>query len=174
MATRSNLVCALLIATAVVSATAWAAATSEGSSQPEPQAIQPDPQTAAPAAATPAYADPAQAFKQECAACHIPFAPGYLPVSSWQAIMAGLDNHFGEDASLDGETKAMITGFLVKHAARWKAKHADNPPMRITELRWFRHEHSHEVSRASRKKAGSWANCAACHRRAGSGEFDDD
>jgi nitrate/TMAO reductase-like tetraheme cytochrome c subunit len=50
-----------------------------------------------------------------------------------------------------------------------------NPPLRITETRWFVKKHD-EVPRAtwSRKSVGSAANCAACHRQAEQGVFDDD
>ena len=38
--------------------------------------------------------------KAECSACHIAYPPRMLPVASWEALMAGLKTHFGEDDEL--------------------------------------------------------------------------
>jgi nitrate/TMAO reductase-like tetraheme cytochrome c subunit len=48
-------------------------------------------------------------------------------------------------------------------------------PLRITETRWFVKKHD-EVPRTTwtRKSVGSAANCAACHRQAEKGLFDED
>ena len=53
----------------------------------------------------PAYAD-------ECGACHDPFHPSLLPAASWAALMAGLQDHFGEDASLDPARAEEIAAWL--------------------------------------------------------------
>ncbi len=109
--------------------------------------------------------------KKECGACHMAFQPQFLPASSWRTIMEGLTDHFGEDASLDEETARHITGYLAGNAGRSRgAKTA----IRITELGWFVHEHNDEVSPRARKKAGTMANCTACHRGAEKGYYDDD
>src|SRR3990170_4941454 len=52
-------------------------------------------------------------WRQECASCHIAYAPGLLPAESWRKVMAGLDKHFGSDASLDAGDNKEITAFLV-------------------------------------------------------------
>jgi hypothetical protein len=125
-----------------------------------------------------------KAWQQECTSCHIAYAPAFLPRASWRRVMVGLDQHFGENASLDPVTQADILRFLETHAAdsgssrmgnkvmqRLEAKDA---PLRITETRWFVRQHD-EVSRAvwSRKAVGSAANCAACHRQAEQGVFNE-
>ena len=56
--------------------------------------------------------------KAECGACHMAFPAGMLPAASWQKIMAGLSDHFGEDASLADATRREIADWLVTHAAR--------------------------------------------------------
>ncbi len=112
-----------------------------------------------------------ETVKKECGACHLAFQPGLLPASSWKAIMGGLGDHFGEDASLDEETARHITDYLMRNSGRDKRGKA---PLRITELRWFVHEHKKEVSARAMKKAGTMANCAACHRGADKGYYDDD
>jgi hypothetical protein len=120
-------------------------------------------------------------WQQECASCHIAYAPAFLPKASWQRLMGTLDNHFGENASLDPATQADILKYLVANAADTRTSRvmqsmgADAVPLRITETRWFVRKHD-EVSRATwaRKSIGSAANCAACHRQAEQGVFDED
>lgn len=120
------------------------------------------------------YAAPNPTVKAECGSCHIAYPPQLLPASSWRALMAGLDKHFGTDASLDPQTAATITAFLEQNAGRERSSSAQ-PVLRISETRWFVHEHD-EVPRAtwSRKSVGSAANCAACHRQAEQGNYNED
>ncbi len=126
-----------------------------------------------------------KAWQQECASCHIAYSPAFLPKASWQRLMSGLDQHFGENASLDPATQADILRFLEANAADsgnsrtgsrvMRSMGAREAPLRITETRWFVRKHD-EVSRATwaRKSVGSAANCAACHRQAEKGVFDED
>jgi Dihaem cytochrome c len=111
-------------------------------------------------------------FRQECSACHIAYAPGLLPAASWRKVMAGLDQHFGTDASLTDQENREITTYLVSHASnRWTAA---TTPLRITEAAWFKREHdSHEISPAvwKRPDVKSPSNCAACHLQAENGNF---
>ena len=91
--------------------------------------------------------------------------------------MGGLDQHFGENASLDPATQADILRFLEANAADsgtsrmgsrvMQSMGANQAPLRITETRWFARKHD-EVSKSgwTRKSIGSAANCAACHRQA--------
>jgi hypothetical protein len=123
-------------------------------------------------------------WQQECASCHIAYAPAFLPKASWRRMMGGLDRHFGENASLDPATQADILRFLEAHSADsgtsqmgrrvMQGMAAKDAPLRITETRWFVHKHD-EVPRAtwSRKSVGSAANCAACHPQAEKGVFDE-
>ncbi len=148
--------------------------TPPGAAQATPLAAQEQQPQADPAPLPPDTRKPHVAFREECGACHIPYPPRFLPKASWKAIMANLSDHFGEDASLADDTAAKIRGYLISHAARWRVRKNARPPLRITKLRWFVREHRHEVSPRRLKKAGSWSNCAACHRGAARGYFDDD
>jgi len=124
-------------------------------------------------------------WQQECASCHLAYSPALLPQSSWRRVMGGLEQHFGENASLDPATQADILRFLEANAAdSGRSRIGDKvmqrmdkkaAPLRITETRWFVKQHD-EVSRATwaRKSVGSAANCAACHRQAEKGIFDED
>jgi len=112
---------------------------------------------------------------EECSACHIAYPPGFLPARSWVAIMGDLQNHFGENAQLDEATRAEIEAYLVgASASRIRGVPDSVTPLRITELPWFTREHGEEVSPRMLKKAKSMSNCAACHRGAERGYFEDD
>ncbi|WP_298607072.1 diheme cytochrome c [uncultured Thiothrix sp.] len=114
-------------------------------------------------------------WKAECSACHMAYPPGLLPASSWQAMMGGLDKHFGTDASLDEAAVKEILPFLEANAAPEPRKSSAEPTLRITETAWFKHEHD-EISALTWKnpKIKSAANCAACHTQAEQGNFDED
>lgn len=111
-------------------------------------------------------------WRQECSSCHIAYAPGLLPAESWRKVMAGLDKHFGTDASLTAQESKEITGYLVGNASnRWNAP---TSPLKITESAWFKRKHDgHEIPPSVWKNplVKSPANCGACHTQAESGDF---
>ncbi len=100
---------------------------------------------------------------EECGSCHIAFPPSMLTADNWRRMMGGLDKHFGANASLDPEPAAKISAFLERNASRRGERNAAST-LRITDTRWFVHEHD-EVSPATWRdpKVKSAANCAACH-----------
>jgi len=110
-------------------------------------------------------------WKAECGSCHIAYPPQLLPAASWRAIMSGLDKHFGSDASLDAKTAAEVGAFLEQNAGRDRFSFG-KPALRITETRWFMHEHD-EVARSvwTSPKVKSASNCGACHQGAEKGDF---
>jgi len=111
-------------------------------------------------------------WKEECGSCHITYPPRLLPTESWAAIMTSLDKHFGADASIDDAANQEISRFLASNS---KPLGLPNPPLRITEREWFKHEHE-EVGAAvwKRKSVGSPANCSACHQHAADLNYDED
>ncbi|NVK19649.1 MAG: diheme cytochrome c [Methylocystaceae bacterium] len=125
-----------------------------------------------------------EVVKKECGACHMAFQPQMLPKRSWIKIMDTLDDHFGEDASLDKETNDDIKNYLVENASDsgwWSGKFLrgvadDWTPLRITEIPYWVREHNKEVPNWawSDPKVKSKANCVACHPRAAMGNYDDD
>jgi len=123
------------------------------------------------AAQDPAAADPAATYRQECGACHAPFAPRLLSPASWNAPMASLPRHFGTDASVEPAIQKRLAEWLSSHGAAGRARPEGD---RITQSPWFRHEHS-EVSAGvwSRPSVKSPSNCGACHSGADSGVFDE-
>lgn len=111
-------------------------------------------------------------WNAECSGCHVAYPPQLLPAASWEAVFAGLDNHFGSDASLDAVTAAGLLAYAKANAGR---SVSGAPPLRITESPWFRREHD-DIRAATWKKpnVGSPANCSACHTGAERGDYDED
>jgi cytochrome c553 len=111
------------------------------------------------------------AWQAECGGCHLAYPPQMLPARSWDALMSGLDNHFGTDASLDPQTAANIRAFLERNAGRERTP-AAQPVLRITETSWFVREHNEVPARVWKSaKVGSPANCGACHVNADQGSY---
>ncbi len=119
--------------------------------------------------------DMPKAYTQECAACHTAYPPGMLPQASWRRIMAGLDRHYGVDASLDTATLQHLDGWLQAHAGTARRAREQPPQDRITRSAWFERKHR-DIDPAVWRHASvrSAANCAACHPGAERGDYDDD
>lgn len=116
-----------------------------------------------------------KSYQQECAACHLAYPPGMLPARSWSRVMAGLDKHYGTDASLDEASVKQIGTWLQANAGTYKRVNEEPPQDRITRSAWFERKHR-QMEPAVWKHASvkSAANCAACHTQAEQGQFDDD
>lgn len=124
-----------------------------------------------------------KATAAECAACHMAYPAGLLPVRSWTRMMRELDNHFGEDASLSPEETLAITRYLTENAAdSTRANERSrriaggiapgDSPQRFSETPYFRYLHDEVPAGVwKRAKIASRANCIACHTRAESGSF---
>ncbi len=129
----------------------------------------------------PARFDPA--FAEECSACHILYHPSLLPAADWDRLMAGLDDHYGEDASLDAGATKRIRDWLVANAAET----ADTRPAHLFTLpthadgalgsiaataAWHNlHDDALESGAFEVKSVRSRANCEACHKDAETGFF---
>ncbi|MEO5374840.1 MAG: cytochrome b/b6 domain-containing protein [Alphaproteobacteria bacterium] len=121
----------------------------------------------------PLVMDPA--YARECAACHGLFHPSLLPAGSWRQVMATLDDHFGEDASLAPDVADGIATFLTANAAEtWHTEAANRfrrvaatDPRRITATPYWIAKHG-EIDKSvyARRSITSGANCIACHRDA--------
>lgn len=127
--------------------------------------------TAVPALAGEAkFGPPNATYQSECASCHLAYPAGLLSAPSWRALLAGLDKHFGTDASVDQAAMKEISAYLERSArATRKGEGIDR---RITATRWFVREHD-EVPAATwaLPAVGSKANCGACHTKAEQGDF---
>lgn len=135
-------------------------------------------------APAPADAEARALYRKECGACHLDFPPGFLPAGSHRRILAGLGRHFGQDAELEPEVRSRIERWLVANAAedgtsrrsrRTPASIEGEPPLRLTEVPYFRRKHREIGPRVvARPSVRTLANCAACHPGAGDWDFDDD
>lgn len=127
-------------------------------------------------------ADPV--VKEECGSCHLAFPPSMLPARSWQRMMGELDNHFGDNASLDAATTEKVTRYLVANAADaggqrkssklLKGVTAGAAPQRITELpKWVKEHREVPDWEWRHKDVRTKANCVACHQGAERGYYED-
>lgn len=126
-----------------------------------------------------------ETYRSECSGCHFAYQPGLLPQQAWKRIMDSLDDHYGDDASLDETQAAEIRSYLLDNAAdraslsRSRAfamgsDIGDGLP-RITQTRYFQHEHYEIPTRFVRgiPDVGSFSNCQACHRTADAGVYNE-
>ena len=130
----------------------------------------------------PIISDPA--YTENCVACHFAYQPGLLPSGSWEKILEGLSDHFGESIELDSESAKTISAYLRTNSANYSSGKLSlkimkslgkQAPLRITEVPYIRREH-HEIQQnvLNRESIGSLSNCAACHTSAEKGIYDDD
>lgn len=122
-------------------------------------------------------------YVKECGACHMPFSPELLPAASWKKVMASLDNHFGETASLDAPVRERITGYLTAHAADRSSNDESRAimdslrgaeaPVRITKVPYIAGLHAAVLDPTWMPKPHpkTLSECAACHRQATSGNY---
>ena len=114
-------------------------------------------------------------FTAECTSCHIGYAPALTGEASWRAIMAGLDKHFGVDASIDDRARQTITAWLLAHASKDSRYAKPSADFRISTSAWFVRQHEEVGSKVwKRASIKSAANCGACHNGAARGDFDED
>ncbi|WP_456379985.1 diheme cytochrome c [Thiolapillus sp.] len=124
-------------------------------------------------------------YREECGSCHFAYQPGLLPARSWQKMMSQLDDHFGENAELDEQSRVAITEYLINNAAEHSAYERSRMilsslreneiPLRISETRYFVRKHN-ELPKSvvqDNPKVGSFAACAACHVNADKGYYDE-
>ena len=128
----------------------------------------------------PPFGPMAQVYGDECAACHMAYHPSTRPAASWELMMDGLGDHFGDDASLPPETRMQITAWLTEHAsATTDSKPAllwgdlrESTPVALPETEaWKRLHISVDEATFRQRNIYSRSNCAACHADAETGWF---
>jgi hypothetical protein len=127
--------------------------------------------------------DPRALYREECGACHLDYPPGLLPGRSWRRIVAGLERHFGTDASVDPQTRDRLDRWLAENAAEAGTHRKSRKvlrslggeaPLRISEVPYVREEHE-DIGPAdlARPAVKTIANCAACHPGAAGWDFEE-
>lgn len=118
-----------------------------------------------------------------CGSCHLPYSPGLLPLESWVAVLAGMENHFGTTVELSAANSAHILTYLEEHAlqsgqssvmGQLAAELPDPPALRITALPVFVNLHSDaaELLGYEKNEQAPLGRCENCHRAAASHIFD--
>lgn len=129
-----------------------------------------------------------KAYQEECGSCHFAYPPGLLPGKSWAKLLddKALNDHFGENASLDADTLKDIRDYAQENAAENSnfkrsrkialATEEGAAPLRITEVRYIKRKH-HDIPEKmikGNKDVKSLSYCNACHTKAEKGIFDND
>lgn len=122
-------------------------------------------------------------YLEECGSCHFPYQSGLLPARSWTKVMAGLEDHFGENAELPAEDTKTLTDYLVENAADhanykrsrkiMKTLPPGNAPLRASETPYFIKKHN-QLSRnmvQDNPEVVSISRCETCHTKASTGSF---
>ncbi|WP_294965489.1 cytochrome b/b6 domain-containing protein [Sulfurimonas sp.] len=122
-------------------------------------------------------------FYDECISCHTLYPPHLLPKKSWITMMDNLQNHFGDDASLDAKDIKSIKEYLVKNSSENSTKESAfkilksidaNVTLAITETRYWKRRHKDiDKSIFEAKKIGNISNCKACHKNIEQGLLND-
>ncbi|MDD3602523.1 MAG: cytochrome b/b6 domain-containing protein [Sulfurovum sp.] len=114
-------------------------------------------------------------FANECGSCHITYPPYLLPKQSWAMMMQDLENHFGDDASIDTKTNLSISAFLKENSAEnstheaafkiLKSLKENNSTIAITKTPYWKSRHKHINNQIFvSQEVKSKANCTACHQ----------
>lgn len=122
-------------------------------------------------------------YREECGSCHFAYQPGLLPEQSWIKVMAGLDDHFGDNAELNSDVHQQVLAYLASNSADKANERRSrkilrsislaSAPLRITETPYIKHEHDEIPGRyiSGNDKVASLSNCDACHQKAALGSF---
>jgi len=124
-------------------------------------------------------------YKQECGSCHFPYQPGLLPSRSWHALLANLDDHFGENAELSAAVLKELGDYLDKNAAEHASEKraiginrslsAQETPLRLTTTTYFKRKH-HEITAKmvqDNPQVKSFSHCETCHTQAAQGSYNE-
>ncbi|MBF0133449.1 MAG: cytochrome b/b6 domain-containing protein [Magnetococcales bacterium] len=118
-----------------------------------------------------------------CGECHLPFSPSLLPSRSWEALLAGEEDHFGDILALKPETKEALRQSFTGHSAEdepteaaYQINHSvqkNQTPQRISDTPYWRKKHRNIDVETWKNKDMGKARCDGCHADAKEGIFDD-
>jgi cytochrome b len=123
-------------------------------------------------------------FVNECASCHTLYPPHTLPAKSWSILMADLQNHFGDDASIDEIDNRNILDFLLKNSAENSTQEVsvkilnsikNKDIIAITQTDFWKTKHGEIPKKVfAHESVKSRANCKACHSDIEKGLIEDE
>jgi len=118
-------------------------------------------------------------WQDECGGCHLAFHPSLLPARSWAQLLAGQDEHFGEELGISARKLQLLSAFASAHAAEalessvaWKMEHSipgGATPLRITTTPYWQQRHARIAAAVFASTRRS--ECGACHQDAKAGTF---
>jgi hypothetical protein len=123
-------------------------------------------------------------WDEKCGECHLAYHPTLLPTRSWKALLAGQNDHFGEDLGFAPEEINILQTFATQNASEtaltepaWKINRSIpsvDVPQRITETQYWLRKH-HEIAEEiwDYPSVKGRLNCPACHLDAKEGTFED-
>lgn len=120
-------------------------------------------------------------YAKECGSCHSPHHPSVAASATWEAVLRGLDGHFGENASLEQPVTRSLAAYLAANSAEhWDTQAANRlvkpdarEPLRITATDGWKRLHRRVPAAVfERNSVGGSLNCSRCHRDAEAGRFD--
>lgn len=125
------------------------------------------------------------AFAEKCSKCHKNYPPFMLPQASWEKLMDGLDNHFGEkitENNISKSAQASIKWYLMSNSAEYSthklgqktlASLGEMRPLSITKSPYWRDAHAHLDSALFKSPTvKDKSNCFVCHKDFEYGIFD--
>ncbi len=131
------------------------------------------------------YAQENLAFYEKCGQCHKHYPAFMLPLASWEKMMDGLENHFGEKISENNisiSEQKSIRAYLIQNSAETSTHKlafktlkslGDMRPLSITKSSYWRHSH-HQIKPSvfTQPSVKNKSNCFACHRYFENGIFE--
>lgn len=121
-------------------------------------------------------------FVNECGSCHTLYPPYLLPKKSWIEMMDNLNDHFGDDASIDLNQTKTIKEYLVENSAEHSSHKESQKILKtyrgeiaITKNSYWNRVHK-ELSDDEvflRESIKHKSNCKACHQDIEKGIIDD-
>lgn len=109
---------------------------------------------------------------KECGSCHLAFQPAFLSANAWRKMMANLADHYGDNAEMAPEKVRAVTDYLVANAGGYRRGVSES---KITDTDWFARKHRKVAPQTwARPDVMTKSNCAACHKQAELGNYDDD
>lgn len=116
--------------------------------------------------------DTPASYRAECGSCHLAYPPALLAAGDWRRVIAGLTDHFGTDAAVDGPQRQEIAAFLERRGGNPdKLGGAGDPPRISRTARFVRKHREVPASLWRDPRVKSPANCEACHRGAAAGNY---
>ncbi|MFQ5442180.1 MAG: diheme cytochrome c [Thermodesulfobacteriota bacterium] len=125
-------------------------------------------------------------YDEECSSCHFLYQPWLMPARSWEAVIGGADDHFGEDLALEEAAAKEILDYLVANSTEntgvrnewirkiWRSLRSMTPKS-LREVPYIKRKHRKIRKEVfARPSINSFSNCVACHRGADHGDYEED